>query len=191
MKIQKGEAGYIRKQKKKLSLILILYVIFVAALLGVGYLLNGSKLNMLTLLAILVCLPACRVLVNLIMFIGHRSINESKEMEISGSTEHLTVIYDTIITSERRAMQIHAIAISNHTVCGYTSDKKVDTAYAARHIKSILHQNKVDNITVKIFNDYVAFLSRAEGMENIAAIEKADTLKTENEIKNLILNISL
>ena len=46
-------------------------------------------------------------------------------------------------------------------------------------------------MTVKIFHDYVAFLSRAEGMNNIASIEKADTRKKEREIRNIILNLSM
>lgn len=191
MKINKGEAGYIRAQKKKLTIETLLSFALVAALVAAGYLINHTKLNLLTLVAILGCLPACRLLVNLIMFLGHMSINEAKEIEISGCTGHLTVAYDMIVTSERKAMQIDAIAISNNTICGYTKDKKVDTAYAARHIKSILHQNKYDKVTVKIFHDYVAFLSRAEGMDNIAAVEKADTRTKEESIREIILDISL
>ena len=190
MKIHKGEAGYIRVQKKKLAIQTVLSFALVAALVITGYLLNHTKLNLLTLVAILGCLPACRTLVNLIMMLGHRSINEATEIEISGCTDQLTPAYDLIITSERKAMPIDAVVISRNTVCGYTKNAKVDTAYAARHIKSILRQNKFDKVTVKIFHDYVAFLSRAEGMNNIAAVEKYDK-KTEEEIREIILDISL
>ena len=42
-----------------------------------------------------------------------------------------------------------------------------------------------------IFDNYTQFLSRAEGMNNIAAIDKNNTKKHEAALKNLILNISL
>lgn len=190
MKVHKGEAGYIRARKKKLAFQTACSFALVAALIITGYLLNHTKLNLLTLVAILGCLPACRMLVNLIMMLGHQSINEATELEISGCTDQLTTAYDMIITSERRAMPIDAVVISRNTVCGYTRNSKVDTAYAARHIKAILRQNKLEKVTVKIFHDYVAFLSRAEGMNNIAAVEKADR-QTEEEIREIILDISL
>lgn len=190
MKIHKGEAGYIRAQKKKLAIQTIFAFALVAGLILTGYLINHTKLNWLTLVAVLGCLPACRTLVNLIMMLGHKSINEATEIEISGCTGYLTVAYDMIITSERRAMPIDAVAISRNTVVGYTRNNKVDTGYAARHIKAILRQNKFEKVTVKIFHDYMAFLSRAEGMNNMAAVEKADT-RTEEEIREIILDISL
>ena len=56
---------------------------------------------------------------------------------------------------------------------------------------NMLKASHYDKMTVKIFHDYVAFLSRAEGMNNIASIEKADTRKKEREIRNIILNLSM
>ena len=45
-------------------------------------------------------------------------------------------------------------------------------------------------MTVKIFRDYRAFLLRAEGMNNIAAVEKKSG-KMEKAIRKLILTISM
>lgn len=191
MKIHKGEAGYLRAQKKKVTLLTILYFAVIAAILAVGYHLYHTRLNLLTVLAVLLCLPACRTLVRLIMLIPHHSVDEATELEISGCTDHLCMIYDLVITSERKAMPIDAVAISGNTVCGYSRSRSVDTDYASRHIKAILKQNKLDKITVKIFHDYVAFLSRAEGMNNIASVEKKMPGKREAEISQIILNISL
>lgn len=191
MRVQKGNAGYIRNRKVELTIETIISFGLVVALLITGYVLTKTRLNWLTLLAVLGCLPACRILVNLIMLIPHHSINESKELEIAGNTEYLTVLYDLIVTSERKAMPIPAMVISNNIVCGYAPDKKLDTVYAAQHIRNILQQNKLDKITVKIFHDYVAFMSRAEGMNNIAAVEQDASRRQEDEICEIILDISL
>ena len=69
--------------------------------------------------------------------------------------------------------------------------KKVDVDYAAKHIKSIMKQNQFDKVVVKLFHDYKAFLTRAEGMNNIASVEQQDTRKHEEMIKGLLLDISL
>ena len=191
MKIHKGEAGYLKKRKVQLMIELILEASLIGGLLIAGYLLNHTRLNIFTLVAILACLPACRALVNLIMLLPHHSMDEATELEISGVTEYLTMLYDLVITSERKAMPVDAIAISGKTICGYARNKKVDTNYCARHIKSILAQNKIEKVTVKIFHDYVAFLSRAEGMKNIAAVERADQQRLEDDIKQIIMDISL
>lgn len=191
MRVEQGDAGYIRHRKIFLTTEAVLSFAIVIALVVTGYLRTHTRLNLLTLIAVLGCLPACRILVNLIMLIPHHSINESKEMKISGSTEYLTVLYDLIVTSERKAMPIPALVISGNIVCGYVPDKKQDTVYAAQHIRSILQDNGLENVSVKLFHDYVAFLSRAEGMNNIAAVEQADTAELEADIRDVILDISL
>ena len=46
-------------------------------------------------------------------------------------------------------------------------------------------------MTIKIFPDYVPFLSRVEGMQNIMEIEQSDTKKKEEAIRRILLNISM
>lgn len=191
MRVDKGDAGYIRNRKVELSIEVTLAFAIVIVLVILGYIQTHTRLNWLTLIAVLGCLPACRILVNLIMLVPHHSINEAKELEISGNTEYLTVLYDLIVTSERKAMPIPAMAISGNILCGYAPDKRLDTIYAAQHIKNILQQNHIEKVSVKIFHDYVAFLSRAEGMNNIASVEQEDSKSLEEDIAEIILDISL
>ena len=169
MKIQKGDAGYLRRRKRLLILEAVVSFGLVAALIIAGYVTTKTKLNLLTVVAVLGCLPASRILVNLIMVMPHDSIDEATELEISAVTEELTVAYDLVITSEKKAMPVAAVAIYNNTICGYVPVKKV----------------------VKLFHDYKAFLTRAEGMNNIASVEQQDTRKHEEMIKGLLLDISL
>lgn len=191
MKIQKGTAGYISAKKRQIAMIIGLAVVLIAALLVVGYMKYKTRLNWLTIVAILICLPVCRTLVNLIMLLPYTSISENTEMEISGNAENLIVLFDLVITSEKKAMKIDSIVISRNVVCGYAKSPKFDTDYAAKHIKSILEQNGIEKVTVKIFKDYVAFLSRAEGMQSIASVERNEPGRREKEIEQLILDISL
>ena len=179
MKVAKGNPGYIKNRKRKVILKTVLQFGIVVALLVLGIMETKSRLNLLTLVAVLGCLPASKSLVEVIMLFPHRSISE------------LTVAYDLVFTSEKHIMPVDCVVISDNTICGYTSNEKTDTVFAAKHIKQILYANQFTNVSVKIFDNYTAFVTRAEGMNNIAAVEKNDTKKKEEKIRQVILNISL
>lgn len=191
MKIKKGDAGYIRSRKKKIIIKTLLQFGIVIALLLLGIWQTGDRMNLLTVVAILGCLPASKSLVELIMIFPHHSITEEMAAEIELNTEHLTSVFDMVFTSEKKIMPVESIVISDNTICGYASSPKVDTNFAAEHIKKYLHANKFAKVSVKIFDNYTQFVTRAEGMDNIAAIEKNDVKEKEEAIRQVILSLSL
>lgn len=87
-------------------------------------------------------------------------------------------------------MPVDVVIICGHSVCGYTREERVDEAECAGYLKEMLAKNGYDKMTVKIFRDYRVFLSRAEGMNNIAAVENKER-KTEENMKKVILTLSM
>lgn len=191
MKVTKGNPGYIKKRKQKVILKTVLQFGIVVGLLVLGIMETKSRLNLLTVVAVLGCLPASKSLVEVIMLLPHHTIDSNMSNEIREKTSHLTVAYDLVFTSDKHIMPVDCVVISDNTICGYTSSEKTDTVFAAKHIKQILYANQFTNVSVKIFDNYTAFITRAEGMNNIAAVEKNDTKKKEDKIRQVILNISL
>ena len=191
MKLHKGTAGYISAKKRQLAYIIGAVAVIAILLLVAGYFVYGTRVNIFSVLAVIICIPVCRTLVNLIMLIPHHTTSERMELELSGVTEDLTVLYDLLVTSEKKAMQIDALVISPTTICGYTSSPQTDTEDAARHIKHMLEKNKIEKITVKIFKDYKAFKSRAEGMGNIVSVEQLTSHEREEKIAQILQDISL
>ena len=191
MKLHKGTAGYISAKKRQLAYIIGAVAVIAILLLMAGYFVYGTRVNIFSVLSVIICIPVCRTLVNLIMLIPHHTTSERMELELSGVTEDLTVLYDLLVTSEKKAMQIDALVISPTTICGYTSSPQTDTEDAARHIKHMLEKNKIEKITVKIFKDYKAFKSRAEGMENIVSVEQLTSHEREEKIAQILQDISL
>ena len=126
MKIQKGEPGYIHARKSRLVLYTILSFAWVFILIAAGYIVTKTKLNLLTIIAMIGCIPACMSLVNLIMLIPHHSVSEPYELELSSKSEHLSVLYDLVITSEKKVMPIEAVVVSSNTVCGYSKYPGLD-----------------------------------------------------------------
>ena len=116
---------------------------------------------------------------------------EEKFAEIEEKAGLITRIYDTVITGNGKVMPVDAFVISGRTICGYAGSPKANEAETARYIKEMLQNSHVDKVTVKIFCDYVAFLSRAEGMNNIATVESGGEGNREAKIKQLILSTSM
>ena len=191
MKVTKGDAGYIRARKRKILLKTVLEFSIVVALLILGIIETGSRQNLLTVVAVLGCLPASKALVELIMVLPHHSISEEMAAEMELNASLLTRVYDMVFTSEKIIMPVEAIVISGNTICGYSSNAKVDMNFITKHLKQYLHMNRFDKVSVKIFDNYTAFATRAEGMNNIAAIEKEDTKRHEEGIRQILLNISI
>ena len=64
-KVNKGDYGYIRYEKKKRLLITVaLFLIPLAAFLA-AFLITGTKKNIITVIAMVGCLPACRVILQI------------------------------------------------------------------------------------------------------------------------------
>lgn len=191
MKIHKGDAGYLKDRKKKLFIKFLIEAIIIAALLTLGFMETNTRNNLLTVVAILGCLPAGKTLVELIMVFPHKSIAPELAYEIAGKTELLTTAYDLVLTSSDKIMPIDCAVFYGNMICAYTSSGKLDISYTTKHIRQMLEKNKYSQVTVKIFDNYTAFLSRAEGMHNMAAVDRPDTEEREAAIRRLILNISL
>lgn len=191
MKIEKGQPGYIKAQKTRYLIWAVLEFAIVIALVVLGYFQTGSKLNLFTVIAVVGCLPAAKMLVEFITMAPHKSIDPEKYEEIQEKAQMLTKAYDAILTGNDQVMPVEAFVISGHTVCGYTSSPRTDEVKAARYLKEMLQRNRFEKITVKIFHDYTAFLARVEGMNNIAAVDQPDNRKRERKIRSLILSTSI
>lgn len=190
-KVQKGTPGYLNYKRKVEIIRTVIYFGIVAAIFFLGYFQTGTRLNLLTVVAVVGVLPSAKALVGVIARFPYKSIDSDMASDIASRTEHLTVCYDMVITSEEKIMPVDCIVISGHNIFGYTHYKKVDLNMLAKHIKQILELNHFKGLGVKILNEYKPFITRAEGLDNIAAVEKEDTKATEEAVRNLILNISM
>ena len=172
MKIEKGQPGYIKARKMRYLLYAVVEFAMVAAVFILGYVQTKSRLNLFTVLAIIGCLPAAKMLVEFITMAPYKSIDTAIYKEIEEKAPLLIRIYDLIITSSEKVMPVDVFVISGHTVCGYTKSPRTDEAKASRYLKEMLSKYKCDKVTVKIFHDYTAFITRVEGMNNIASVDQ-------------------
>lgn len=191
MKIKKGDAGYICRRKRNVIIKTVVEFGIVIALFLLGIWQTGDRMNLLTVVAILGCLPASKALVEVIMIAPHKSVASETEEEIKANAECLTTVFDMVFTSEKKIMPVDCIVISDNTICGYTSKEKVDTNEAAKHIKKYLDSNKYTKVSVKIFDNYKNFVTRIKDMNQLAIEEKKQEKERELGIRRVILSLSL
>lgn len=190
MKIEKGEPGYLKALKRKYLTWSGAEFAIVAAVFALGYIQTGTKQNLFTVAAVVGCLPAAKMLVEYIAVCPHSGIEEDKYRELEAKAPHILRLYDMLITSKEKAMPVDAIAVYGHVICGYAGSWKTEEKALAKHIKEVMQAHHYDKMTVKIFHDYGMFLARAEGMNNIAAVERRDD-GNEQDIRRILFSIAM
>ena len=186
MKLTKGCFGYLPNQRKKEIIKTICYFGLSAAIFLMGYLSTGSKTNLLTVVAVLGCLPASKSAVGMIMYLRAGYCSQECFQGIQEHTNGILMLYDLYLTSYQKNFQISAMAIKNNVLCGYTEDAKCDIAAGEKHISDILQQNGFQNLTVKLFSDYRKFADR---LAQLQVIERKE--EKENAVAEVIRDISL
>ena len=96
MRVAKGNFGYIQSKKKwEITKTCIEFGMVLAVFLT-GYLTTKTRLNLLTVAAVLGCLPAAKALVGVIMLFPHHSMEKEKVEEVERKARKLVKAYDMI-----------------------------------------------------------------------------------------------
>ena len=104
-KVRKGCYGYLAYQKKTSLIRTILFFALSLAIYIMGILSTGSNRNLLTIVAVLGCLPACKSAVSTIMFFRASGCSETAKKKIAAYDDILTGFYDMYFTSYKKISQ--------------------------------------------------------------------------------------
>ena len=101
--VPKGAFGYLNNRKKYTALRTVLFFSISAALYISGIIRTGSNKNLLTIVAVLGCLPACKSAVNFILFLRAKGCSDAlHEKLVSYEDGSMTVFYDMYFTSYQK-----------------------------------------------------------------------------------------
>ncbi len=189
-KAKKGRPGYLDYKLQVEILRTVAYFVIVAALFWLGYSQTHSNKNLLTVVAVVGCLPASKALVGVITRLPYRSMDKKTAREIRDKSVNLTMAYDLVLTSKEKIMPVGSIAILGNKVFGYAPSDKVDVDYAARFVRQMLSENELGKVDVRLVHQYGGFLSKLEAMDK-SAEGKERQRERERQIANVIMNISL
>lgn len=156
----KGSYGYLQNRKIYTALRTLIFFALCGGLYGVGYATTGSNKNLLTVVAVLGCLPACKSLVNFILFLRAKGCSAGLKSTLSAYDGILTVFYDLYFTSYQKNFSISHMALKGGILCGITEDPACDAKEAQKHLETMLSQEGIKNVTVNIFSQEKAYIDR-------------------------------
>ena len=177
-KIEKGSYGYTANHKKRQALKTLIFFSLPLALVAVGLLSTNEKINLLAVIGMVGSLPACKELVNLIIFLPRKSMEPSLHESIHPHVEPFTHLYELVLTTYEKNYPIDSLVISGGHLVGYTTKRDLDVQGAETHIRKILKDNGLRQ-NVKIFTDLKHYLERVDALA--AKTEKEEIPFTPDE----------
>lgn len=200
MKIKKGDYGYIHSQKiKRVLLTLGLFALPLAAFVG-GYLITGTKKNLITVVAVVGCLPACRSFVGAIVMFMQKPMKESVYREIQSHAGDLTMCYEMYLTTYEKSTFVESFAVCGNKVIGYSSRIEGSAEFVEQHVRKILKHNGYKT-EVKVMTQLKPYLDRLDHLNShkeelrrdipFQPDERYPDLTREELIMHTILAISL
>ncbi len=164
LRIPKGNFGYIDSHKRTQALKTLIFFLIPLAVFVVGYVTTGGKENYFTILAVLGCLPACKELVNVFMFLKRHSIPADLYEQIHAHMGEMEEVYELTLTTYEETYPVFAAAVRGNEVVGYTSHKDLKLRTAEEHIVKTMKNNGLSGVHVHIFTDLKQFLERLDAL---------------------------
>ena len=195
---EKGDYGYIDAHKKAQLLKTFIFFLLPAVIFIIGYVTAKSRMNLFTVVAVVGCLPACKELVNVIMFWKRHSLPRELYEEMEQHMAGMEHAYELVLTTYDKNYPVHSLVIRGNEVAGYTTLKDTDLKPLEAHITKILKENRLSAVHVHIFPDLKTYLDRADALAKrdpeeipFTPDERYPSLNREQLIRGLILALSL
>lgn len=182
----KNTYGYIDSQKKYEIIRTVVCFGISISLFVAGYVAAKSKMNVLTVVAILGCLPASKSLVSTIMFLRHKSCSQATHDKVSPACVCFDHLYDLIFTTEKVTYKVVHAAYKGKCLVLFSEDA-LDTNRLEAHIDEYLNRAGIKSVNVKVYTDLNKYTER---LEQMAALEKEEE-KLAGEVVQLLKEITL
>lgn len=162
MKKMKGSYGYRDKRKKRMVLLVLLFLAAILVQLWARTLTDDSaKKNILTVMAVLTVLPMANIASPMLAAWRFHTPPESFYHTVSVYETSTRLLYDLIITSRKQILPFDAVAVYPDSICAYCSDSRADTEKAEEYL-SQMFQNARISMGVKVVKEEKVFLRRLE-----------------------------
>lgn len=183
----KGKENYLNSQKKYELLRTLFYFAISISLFAGGWIQTGSRTNLLSVVAILGCLPASKSAVNTIMFFRYHSAEEEDVINIRAHKGNLSELYDCVFTSYKSNFVVAHLVVKDHTICGYSENKSFDESAFVSHLHDILQLDGHKDVTIKIFTDIRKYTDRLDQMNSLEEKNPERTAAIIETLKNVML----
>lgn len=118
----KCEPGYIHRQKRFQTIMLLVFIAVGIGLFLIGYLATGTRANVFTVLAILMVLPGAKRVIALVVMLPRQSVVQERYDRMRKTLPPDAVLLtDYVFTSSEKIMNLDFVIIKDHDVIGIQS----------------------------------------------------------------------
>ena len=165
-KVKKGTYGYIKNEKIKKLLIAAILLLIPLIIYISGWIYHGTRNNILAVVAIVGCLPACKAIVGVIMIWMQKPMDAALYEQAKAAAGNLTGGYELVFTAYEHTTPVNALVVCGDEIICYTPDGKADPSYLEKHIRKIMADNGYKNVHVKVMKEFKHYLQRVESLRD-------------------------
>lgn len=183
---QKGEYEWLSARKRWEVIKTAAYFSLTAAIFITGWISTKTTANLLTIVAVLGCLPAGKSCVSMIMFLRITGCSHGLYSRIREAYGETFGYYHLYFTSYEKNYEIHHLYLKGGTVAAYSENQKIDPHAAGSHLLAMLRQAGISDVTVKVFTNEAEYLARLKEMTSLKPAGGKD-----ERIRESLFNVSL
>lgn len=181
----KGTYGYIQCWKSKKMIAIVVWIVFIAALIGIPAFIFHSKYNAFTIAGIVMVLPAARQVVQYIAMIpfstGDSEMYQRVVSQVDGK-DWMLLLSDLVIASESGHMLLNMALICNGNIYGYAPKQKKEREKIEAYLRNILSEEEsVKRVVIhedfQEFEEMVMMLAANEPSQPVNGHCIAESLK--------------
>lgn len=186
-RIIKGDYEYIKKKRVRVIVMTILFFAISLAVFLTGYITTGSKKNLLTVVAILGCLPACKSAVNMIMFLKAKGCSPEANEKIVPHIGRLIPMYDMYFTGYKKNFPISHMVVDNKVIIGFSEYPKIDIPSGVEHLTTMMKNAGHSGCTITICDSIDKYIQMLDNLNSSTDL----SLQDDNACKDDEIRISL
>lgn len=187
--VKKGDYGYIKRKTIQLIVQTIgLFAVCIAVFL-LGLFTTKTRQNLLTIVAILGCLPACRSAVNMIMLILAKGCSLDEHNAIKQVSEE-DGIYDLFFTAYKNNYAVHHLSICGNALICFCPDPKFDESGFKEHLLTLMKKEGIKNMTISCVSSLDKYCDMLNNIQFHPPACTDDKIKSE-PLLNLLFDVTL
>ena len=163
----------------------VVLVIFI-----IGFIIWKSKNNYLTMLAVVLVLPAAKFAVSYFVLIPHKNCDEELKSAIEERKGELNSVYDLVVSNKQKPVGIMAAVISDNQILAYTSAAKADKNLFETSVKEFLKNEKL-TCAVLLYKDKDTYLEKVKNAALNFDVSKENSLDRKKYITDALLRMSM
>lgn len=163
--LKKGTYGYINAYRRVRLHISLLWAGIIAALFIAGLIIFKTKLNFVTMAAVLLVLPAAKAWIAMIVMLPYRSDDKSRYDCIQAMMEGKTaeVFSDIVLTRYEGSMMLSVVVCYNDNLFAYAPKQKKSTAEIKKYLDEII-ANAGLSTKSKVYGDFGKYKAAIEAL---------------------------